>query len=92
MLANEVERLAGEQMRLEAHLARTDTWAEHLGTWRATVHSAEVCILRVAESHSERHDEDMILICQEHPGPSKAGWKISSSQWQVKLILFMPST
>ncbi|XP_013175351.1 PREDICTED: sorting nexin-25 isoform X1 [Papilio xuthus] len=42
MLANEVERLAGEQMRLEAHLARTDTWAEHLGRWRASVHSAEV--------------------------------------------------
>ncbi|XP_072942147.1 sorting nexin-25 [Epargyreus clarus] len=42
MLANEVERLAGEQMRLEAHLARTDTWAEHLGCWRATVHSAEI--------------------------------------------------
>ncbi|XP_045459696.1 sorting nexin-25 [Melitaea cinxia] len=42
MLANEVERLAGEQMRLEAHLARTDTWAEHLGRWRATVHSAEI--------------------------------------------------
>ncbi|KAI8440065.1 hypothetical protein MSG28_001489 [Choristoneura fumiferana] len=41
MLASEVERLAGEQMRLEAHLARTDTWAEHLGTWRATVQSAE---------------------------------------------------
>ncbi|CAK1578206.1 unnamed protein product [Parnassius mnemosyne] len=42
MLANEVERLAGEQMRLEAHLARTDTWAEHLGRWRASVHSAEI--------------------------------------------------
>ncbi|XP_049865173.1 sorting nexin-25 isoform X2 [Pectinophora gossypiella] len=42
MLANEVDRLAGEQMRLEAHLARTDTWADHLGRWRATVHSAEV--------------------------------------------------
>ncbi|CAG4940388.1 unnamed protein product [Colias eurytheme] len=42
MLANEVERLAGEQMRLEAHLARTDTWAEHLGQWRASVHSAEI--------------------------------------------------
>ncbi|XP_052751645.1 sorting nexin-25 [Galleria mellonella] len=42
MLANEVEKLAGEQMRLEAHLARTDTWAEHLGRWRATVNSAEV--------------------------------------------------
>ncbi|XP_063892556.1 sorting nexin-25 isoform X2 [Helicoverpa armigera] len=41
MLANEVEKLAGEQMRLEAHLARTDTWAEHLGRWRASVHSAE---------------------------------------------------
>ncbi|KAH9640653.1 hypothetical protein HF086_000597 [Spodoptera exigua] len=36
MLANEVEKLAGEQMRLEAHLARTDTWAEHLGRWRAS--------------------------------------------------------
>lgn len=42
MLANEVEKLAGEQMRLEAHLARTDTWAEHLGRWRASVHSADV--------------------------------------------------
>ncbi|CAD0198928.1 unnamed protein product [Chrysodeixis includens] len=42
MLANEVEKLAGEQMRLEAHLARTDTWAEHLGRWRANVHSAEI--------------------------------------------------
>lgn len=45
MLANEVDKLAGEQMRLEAHLARTDTWAEHLGRWRATVNSAEVLIL-----------------------------------------------
>ncbi|XP_041973406.1 sorting nexin-25 [Aricia agestis] len=42
LLAGEVERLAGEQLRLEAHLARTDTWADHLGSWRATVHSAEM--------------------------------------------------
>lgn len=42
MLARHVERLSGEQRRLEAHLARTDTWAEHLGRWRATVHSAEI--------------------------------------------------
>lgn len=42
LLSAEVERLAGERRRLEAHLERTDTWAEHLGRWRATVNSAEI--------------------------------------------------
>ncbi|KAJ0179237.1 hypothetical protein K1T71_004949 [Dendrolimus kikuchii] len=67
MLANEVEKLAGEQMRLEAHLARTDTWAEHLGRWRATVNSAEVIdeskppqfviVVHMAEQEQSNNDE-----------------------------------
>ncbi|KAJ8726892.1 hypothetical protein PYW08_015289 [Mythimna loreyi] len=67
MLANEVEKLAGEQMRLEAHLARTDTWAEHLGRWRASVHSAEVIdeskppqfviVVHMAEQESMNDDD-----------------------------------
>ncbi|CAB3225034.1 unnamed protein product [Arctia plantaginis] len=67
MLANEVEKLAGEQMRLEAHLARTDTWAEHLGRWRATVHSADiideskppqfVIVVHMAEQESTSNDD-----------------------------------
>ncbi|PZC75665.1 hypothetical protein B5X24_HaOG205772 [Helicoverpa armigera] len=67
MLANEVEKLAGEQMRLEAHLARTDTWAEHLGRWRASVHSAEVIdeskppqfviVVHMAEQEAANDDE-----------------------------------
>ncbi|XP_013138526.1 PREDICTED: sorting nexin-25 [Papilio polytes] len=67
LLAGEVERLAGEQMRLEAHLARTDTWAEHLGSWRASVHSAEVMeeskppqfviVVHMAEQPPAPHDD-----------------------------------
>ncbi|XP_045763769.1 sorting nexin-25 [Maniola jurtina] len=76
MLANEVERLAGEQMRLEAHLARTDTWAEHLGRWRATVHSAEVIdeskppqfVIVVHMAEQEPTNED------EKPEQISTGW------------------
>ncbi|XP_045525706.1 sorting nexin-25 isoform X2 [Pieris brassicae] len=71
MLANEVEKLAGEQMRLEAHLARTDTWAEHLGSWRATVHSAELLdeskppqfVVVVHMAQSEAEEEKPQHIC-----------------------------
>ncbi|CAG9791866.1 unnamed protein product [Diatraea saccharalis] len=76
MLANEVERLAGEQMRLEAHLARTDTWAEHLGRWRATVQSAEVIdeakppqfviVVHMAEQEA--------TACEERPEQISTGW------------------
>ncbi|XP_075972746.1 sorting nexin snazarus [Anticarsia gemmatalis] len=75
MLANEVEKLAGEQMRLEAHLARTDTWAEHLGSWRATVHSAEVIdeskppqfVIVVHMAEQETHND-------ERPEQITTGW------------------
>ncbi|KAJ0179994.1 hypothetical protein K1T71_004585 [Dendrolimus kikuchii] len=43
--AGDVREQAGEQMRLEAHLARSDTWLEHLGRWRATDNSAEILVL-----------------------------------------------
>lgn len=44
ILAKEVDRLQGEKRQLEAHLSYTETWAEHLGRWRAEVQSAEVFI------------------------------------------------
>lgn len=31
-----------EKRQLEAHLIRTEIWAEHLGKWRAIVQSVEV--------------------------------------------------
>ena len=41
-LAKEVEWLQCEKRQLEAHLTHTETWAEHLGHWRAEVQSAEI--------------------------------------------------
>lgn len=41
-LESEVEWLQGEKRQLEAHLTRTEIWAENLGKWRAVVQSAEV--------------------------------------------------
>ncbi|XP_063224412.1 sorting nexin-25-like [Bacillus rossius redtenbacheri] len=43
VLEKEVERLEGERRQLEAHLSRTEEWGEHLGQWRASVQSAELC-------------------------------------------------
>lgn len=45
LVAKEVEWLQGEKRQLEAHLNHTETWAEHLGHWRADVQSAEVGVL-----------------------------------------------
>ncbi|CAG9563554.1 unnamed protein product [Danaus chrysippus] len=79
MLAEEVERLAAEQMRLEAHLARTDTWAENLGLWRATVHSAEM----VEESRPQFVVVVHALQPEEERGPRPeqraAGWVLLRS-------------
>ena len=44
-LENEVEWLQGEKRQLEAHLTRTEIWAENLGRWVALVQSAEVCLI-----------------------------------------------
>lgn len=41
-LVNEVEWLQGEKRQLEAHLTRTEVWADNLGKWHAFVQSAEV--------------------------------------------------
>lgn len=41
-LETEVEWLQGEKRQLEAHLTRTEIWAENLGKWRAFVQTAEV--------------------------------------------------
>lgn len=42
VLSGEVEWLRMEKRQLEAHLRRTELWAEHLGAWRASVQSVEV--------------------------------------------------
>lgn len=42
ILDKEVDWLKMEKRQLEAHLIRTEVWAEHLGKWRAIVQSVEV--------------------------------------------------
>ncbi|XP_037027852.1 sorting nexin-25 isoform X2 [Bradysia coprophila] len=42
ILDKEVDWLKMEKRQLEAHLIRTEVWAEHLGRWRAIVQSVEV--------------------------------------------------
>lgn len=42
ILDKEVDWLKMEKRQLEAHLMRTEVWAEHLGKWRAIVQSVEV--------------------------------------------------
>lgn len=42
VLGKEVDWLRMERRQLEAHLRRTELWAEHLGAWRACVQSVEV--------------------------------------------------
>ncbi|KAF9408791.1 hypothetical protein HW555_011633 [Spodoptera exigua] len=89
MLANEVEKLAGEQMRLEAHLARTDTWAEHLGRWRASVHSAEiideskppqfVIVVHMAEQES--------MADEERPEQITTGWVLLRTLNEFQFVL-----
>lgn len=44
-LEKEVEWLEGEKRQLEAHITRTEVWADNLGKWRAYVQSAEVNLL-----------------------------------------------
>ncbi|XP_028171901.1 sorting nexin-25 isoform X2 [Ostrinia furnacalis] len=89
MLANEVERLAGEQMRLEAHLARTDTWAEHLGLWRATVHSAEI----IDESKPPQFvivvhmAEQEVISCDDRPEQISTGWVLLRTLNEFQFVL-----
>lgn len=42
ILDKEVDWLRMEKRQLEAHLMRTEVWAEHLGNWSAVVQSVEV--------------------------------------------------
>lgn len=42
ILEKEIENLKNEKRQLEAHLLRTETWAENLGKWRVTVESVEI--------------------------------------------------
>lgn len=42
ILEKELDWLRGEKRQLESHLARTETWGEHLGKWKASVQNVEV--------------------------------------------------
>ncbi|XP_059619274.1 sorting nexin-25 [Phlebotomus argentipes] len=42
ILEKEVDWLKGEKHQLEAHLMRTEIWADNLGKWKATVQSVDV--------------------------------------------------
>ncbi|KAG5887977.1 hypothetical protein JTB14_035050 [Gonioctena quinquepunctata] len=55
-LENEVEWLQGEKRQLEAHLTRTEIWADNLGRWRAFVQSVEVSV--------EKEQPQFVLVVQ----------------------------
>lgn len=42
ILEKEIDWLMGEKRQLEAHLMRTEIWAENLGKWRATIQTVEL--------------------------------------------------
>lgn len=91
ILDKEVDWLKMEKRQLEAHLIRTEVWAEHLGKWRAIVQSVEVpdekeppqfmILVEVEENltHcSETFSADMIDEKQEMDNIS-TGWVVLRS-------------
>ncbi|ERL93827.1 hypothetical protein D910_11113 [Dendroctonus ponderosae] len=82
-LEKEVEWLQGEKRQLEAHLSRTEVWAENLGKWTAIVQSAEVA--------EEKEPPQFVLVVQmseEDIAGSEAGicsgWVVCRSLTQFQ--------
>ncbi|XP_020288174.1 sorting nexin-25-like [Pseudomyrmex gracilis] len=73
ILAKEVECLQGEKQQLEAHLNRTEMWAEHLGHWRVDVQRAEI--------PDNGNPPQFILIV--HMAENKNNDESTSSGWVV---------
>ncbi|XP_076273177.1 sorting nexin snazarus isoform X2 [Rhynchophorus ferrugineus] len=73
-LEKEVEWLQGEKRQLEAHLTRTEIWAENLGKWTAIVQSAEVL--------EEKEPLQFVLVVQMSRDDSVDGEPISTG-WVV---------
>ncbi|CAG9766867.1 unnamed protein product [Ceutorhynchus assimilis] len=77
-LEKEVEWLQGEKRQLEAHLSRTEVWAENLGRWTASVQSAEI--------PEEKEPPQFVLVVQmsEEDGNGEeagicSGWVVCRS-------------
>uniref|UniRef100_A0A1B0CG91 Sorting nexin-25 n=2 Tax=Lutzomyia longipalpis TaxID=7200 RepID=A0A1B0CG91_LUTLO len=85
ILEKEVDWLKGERHQLEAHLMRTDIWAENLGQWKATVQSVDVneekdslqfMILVQTDETNGQCSED----CEENGGDNvSTGWVVLRS-------------
>ncbi|XP_030745715.1 sorting nexin-25 isoform X1 [Sitophilus oryzae] len=73
-LENEVEWLQGEKRQLEAHLTRTEIWAENLGRWTTIVQSAEVL--------EEKEPLQFVLVVQMSKDDQSDGEPISTG-WVV---------
>nr|XP_023024783.1 sorting nexin-25 [Leptinotarsa decemlineata] len=74
-LENAVEWLQGEKRQLEAHLTRTEIWAENLGRWRAIVQSAEI--------PNEREPLQFVLVVQMSEDESPDGEETICTGWVV---------
>ncbi|XP_066254123.1 sorting nexin-25-like [Euwallacea similis] len=74
-LEKEVEWLQGEKRQLEAHLTRTETWAENLGRWIAVVQSAEI--------PEEKEPPQFVLVVQMSENDALDGETGISSGWVV---------
>ncbi|XP_060532015.1 sorting nexin-25 [Cylas formicarius] len=74
-LEKEVEWLQGEKRQLEAHLTRTEVWAENLGRWTAFVQSVEMC--------EEKEPPQFVLVVQMSENDSTDGEMGISTGWVV---------
>lgn len=74
-LEKEVEWLQGEKRQLEAHLNRTEVWAENLGRWTAIVQSAEIT--------EEKEPPQFVLVVQMSEDDSSEGEPGIATGWVV---------
>ncbi|CAG9859711.1 unnamed protein product [Phyllotreta striolata] len=74
-LEKEVEWLEGEKRQLEAHITRTEVWADNLGRWRAYVQSAEI--------FEEKDPLQFVLVVQIAEDDSADGEETICTGWVV---------
>ncbi|KAL1509137.1 hypothetical protein ABEB36_003923 [Hypothenemus hampei] len=84
-LAAEVEWLEGEKRQLDAHIRRTEVWAENLGRWTTFVQSAEIAEEKeppqfVLVVQMSEEDED----CDNEAGNICSGWVVCRSLTQFQ--------
>lgn len=82
IIEKEIENLKNEKRLLEAHLLRTETWADNLGKWRATVESVEIpedkdtpeflIVVQVDEMPKEAKEDEVY----EQDGNISTGWVV----------------